>query len=98
MKLTSVVESVESETKVSDALKLMIKKGVSELAVVGATSGNNSTLFLIILMYLLSFAAQGGGALVGNLCASDFRRLSVYNFSRVYPSWKIILLSYTWVT
>lgn len=52
MKLTSVVESVESETKVSDALKLMIKKGVSELAVVGATSGNNSTLFLIILMYL----------------------------------------------
>jgi len=67
MHLTSAVESVESDAKVADALKLMIKKGASELAVVS------------------SFAADddNGGVLVGNLCASDFRRLSVFNFSRV---------------
>jgi CBS domain-containing protein len=65
MQLTSVVESVESDGKVADALKLMIKKGVSELAVVSTNED------------------ERGGILVGNLCASDFRRLSVFNFSRV---------------
>lgn len=67
MQLTSSVESVEADTKVVDSLRLMIKKGVSELAVVNSASSTG----------------QGGGVLVGNLCASDFRRLSVFNFSRV---------------
>jgi len=68
MQLTSVVESVEADSKVADALKLMIKKGISELAVVSSNTAENE---------------QVGGVLVGNLCASDFRRLSVFNFSRI---------------
>ncbi len=39
-KLMSTVEYVEETTKVVDALKLMIKKGVSEVAVVGPTNGS----------------------------------------------------------
>jgi len=70
MQLTSAAESIEPESKVADALKLMMKKGVSELAVVSASSSSDSQ----------------GGVLVGNLCASDFRRLSVFNFSRINES------------
>jgi len=61
--LTSGAEYVETDTKVADALKLMIKKGISEVAVV-----------------------DSGGKLVGNLVASDFRKFSVYNFSKINES------------
>jgi len=69
MQLMSSVESVDAESKVVDALKVMIKKGSSELAVVSSPASSLDT--------------ASGGVLVGKLCASDFSRLSVYNFSRV---------------
>lgn len=69
MQLTSPVECVEADSKVVDALKVMIKKGVSELAVVSSAPSSTD--------------GHSGGVMVGNLCATDFRRLSVFNFSRV---------------
>ena len=47
-KLMSTVEYVEESTKVVDALKLMIKKGVSEVAVVGPTNGPTSPLLSVV--------------------------------------------------
>lgn len=69
MQIMSSVETVEADAKVVEALKVMIKKGTQELAVISPSPSSLDT--------------TGAGVLVGKLCASDFSRLSVYNFSRV---------------